>query len=97
VSEAELERAVRDLLKLTRLYGYHTRDSRGSAAGFPDWCIIGKRVVLWRELKSEVGQLTSEQRRVRDMLVATGANWAVWRPSDLHSGRIFRELKAIAR
>lgn len=97
MSEAELERAVRDLLKRHGLYGYHTTDSRWSTArGFPDWVIIGRRGILWRELKSPWGQLTPDQRRVRNLLVAAGADWDVWRPADLESGRIDREMSAIA-
>lgn len=96
MSEAELERAVRELIKLHRLYGYHTRNSIGSASGFPDWCVISTTGILWRELKTERGSLTPSQIRVRNLLLAAGADWAVWRPSDLRSGRIARELAAIA-
>jgi hypothetical protein len=63
--------------------------------GWPDWTIIGTRV-LWRELKTGDGQLTTEQRRVGWLLIAAGAEWAIWRPEDLTSGRIERELADIA-
>lgn len=96
VTEAELERAVRGLLKLHRLWGYHPHDSRRSEPGFPDWTIIGLRV-LFRELKTDTGQLTKEQVRVRNMLQAAGEDWSCWRPEDLRSGRIARELAAVAR
>lgn len=94
MTEAELERAVRGLLKTYRLWGYHPYDSRRSEPGFPDWTIIGSRV-LFRELKAEAGQLSREQVRVRNLLQAAGADWAVWRPSDLRSGRIAAELAAV--
>lgn len=94
VTEAELERAVRDLLKLHRLWGYHPYDSRRSEPGFPDWVIIGSRV-LWRELKTDGGELRPDQRRVRNLLLAAGEDWAVWRPADLRSGRIDQEMRAV--
>lgn len=96
MTEAELERAVRDLLKVYRLYGYHARDSRRDARGLPDWIILGRRA-LWRELKTQSGRLEPDQLRVRNLLLAAGQDWAVWRPSDLRSGRIERELAALAR
>lgn len=95
MTEAELERAVRDLLGYYRLFGYHPHDSRRSEPGWPDWVIVGTRI-LWRELKSSTGQLRPEQRRVRDLLGAAGQDWAVWRPADLQSGRIAAELRAVA-
>lgn len=95
MTEAELERAVRALLKTYRLWGYHPYDSRRSQPGFPDWVVISPKGVLWRELKTDTGQLTKEQVRVRNMLQAAGEDWSCWRPADLLSGRIARELAAI--
>lgn len=95
MTESELERAVVGLLKHYALYGYHTHDSRRSVGGFPDWVIIGE-VVLYRELKTQDGTLSPSQSRVRNLLLAAGCDWSLWRPSDLHSGRIERELGAIA-
>lgn len=96
MSEAELERAVRDLLKLHGLHGFHAHDSRKSAGpGYPDWTICGTGGLIFRELKSETGQLSPEQRRWRNVLQAAGADWAVWRPADLRAGRIGGELAAL--
>lgn len=94
MSEADLEAAVRDLLKTFGLWGYHPYDSRRSEPGWPDWVIVGRRI-LYRELKSADGQLAPAQVRVRNLLQAAGADWAVWRPADLVSGRISAELAAI--
>lgn len=94
MSEADLESAVRDLLKVHGLWGYHVRDSRRSAPGWPDWVIVGGRI-LFRELKAQHGRLSSEQRRVGYLLQAAGADWAVWRPSDLLDGTIVGELAGI--
>ena len=95
MTEAELESAVRDLLALYRLYGYHTQDSRRSQPGFPDWVIVSVNGVLWRELKSETGELSTHQRQWRNLLIAAGQDWAVWKPRDLRSGRIEQELQAL--
>lgn len=94
MTEAQLEREVRRLLKERGLYGYHTHDSRGSESGWPDWVIVGRRI-LYRELKSTDGQLSPAQSRWRNLLVAAGSDWAVWRPADLVSGRIATELAGI--
>lgn len=94
MTEAELERNVRRLLQLYGLYGYHTADSRRSAKGWPDWVIIGRKV-LFRELKTAYGVPTGEQRHVGYLLQAAGADWDIWRPLDLASGRIAREMQAI--
>jgi hypothetical protein len=94
MSEADLDKAVRDLLKVHGLFGYHVPDSRGAAAGWPDWVIVGTRV-LFRELKSTDGQLSPAQVRVRTLLQAAGSDWGLWRPADLVSGRIAQELAAV--
>lgn len=95
MSEDDLERALRELLDERGLYGYHPRVSKGSAPGWPDWVILGCRRVLFRELKSDYGHLTPEQRRVGYALQAAGQDFAVWRPADLEAGRIAAELDAL--
>lgn len=96
MTEAQLEKEVRRLLSRHGLYAYHCADNRRSAAGFPDWVIIGARV-LWRELKTAYAMPTGEQRRVGYLLQASGQNWDIWRPLDWTTGRIARELAAISR
>lgn len=86
------------VIKLCQLFGiayYHTFDSRRSAKGWPDLAMVGKRGFITRELKTEKGKLTPEQERWGLMLRQAGQDWAVWRPADLASGRIQRELEAI--
>lgn len=91
-----LESHLRKLLDDLGLWGYHPRTSQRSAKGWPDWVIIGPRKVIFRELKSEYGTLTPEQRQVGEMLQRAGQSWRVWRPSDLLSGQIGRELTELA-
>ena len=93
MNEAELEKEVHGLIKFYGLFGFHAHDSRRSVGkGFPDWVICGKGGLLFRELKSDHGELSPEQRRWRNILLASGQDWAVWRPADLVSGRIENEL-----
>ncbi len=97
MSEAELEEAVRSMCRDLGLTRWHVRDSRGSdVAGMPDDILLGPRGVLWRELKSETGALTPDQRRAGSRLERAGQDWAVYRPRDLLSGVIARQLGAIA-
>jgi hypothetical protein len=79
--------------------GYHGRDSRlnPGASGFPDWVLAGPGGAAVRELKSEDGVLSGEQRAWGRLMRAAGWDWQVWRPSDLLSGRIEREIAEIAR
>ena len=50
---------------------------------------------MTRELKSEYGKTTPEQDHWGWMLREAGVSWDVWRPDDLRSGRVQRELLAI--
>jgi hypothetical protein len=64
-------------------------------SGWPDLALCGRRGLLFRELKTAAGRLSVTQRQWGDRLCAAGADWAVWRPADLISGRIACELQAI--
>jgi hypothetical protein len=97
MKEAALEQAVRHhLADLPSLLGYHTHDSRRSHSGWPDWCFVGPRGVMWRELKAANGRTTAAQNQWIDALRRAGQDADVWRPADLMSGRIARELAALA-
>lgn len=91
-----LEAHLRKMLKDLGLWGFHPYSSQRSTPGWPDWTIIGPRRVIFRELKREAGLVTAEQQRVGEMLTRAGQSWRVWRPSDLLSGQIARELTEIA-
>lgn len=94
MTEAQLQAAVLGLCKLLGLLAYHTHDSRRSQPGYPDLTIAGSRVIF-RELKSSTGRLRPEQAQWAQKLTAADADFAIWRPADLRSGRIQRELQAI--
>lgn len=94
MTEAQLQAAVLQLCKLYGLAAYHPWISVRSERGWPDLTIAG-RSLLFRELKSDAGKTTVSQLEWGVRLGDAGQDWDVWRPADLHSGRIQRELEAI--
>lgn len=104
MSEADLQTAVLDLCRLRHVLVHHCRPSltqsgRWATAiqgdgGFPDLVLAGTRGVLFRELKSAGGRLSPQQRAWLEQLDHAD-DVAVWRPEDLVSGRIQREIEAI--
>lgn len=67
--------------------GYRTA-VEGDGAGFPDLVISGHGLVMFVELKSDKGKLSVEQIDWRNSLLANGAEWDLWRPSDWTNGNI---------
>lgn len=99
--EKTLEAHVRKIWKDLRavgldIYGYHTYRSDRSEPGFPDWTFAGEWV-MFRELKKEKGRVSPEQRLWLAKLQRIGVDADIWRPSDLYSGRIAREITACAK
>lgn len=102
-TEAQFQRAVIHLCKYLHLHVAHFRPAltsrgyrtavEGNGAGFPDLVIAGPRGVLFRELKRAKTNLTPQQKEWAMALAA--ADFAVWRPTDLASGRITRELRSL--
>lgn len=103
--EDDLLTAVLGLARLLGLHVAHFRPARADRGwrtavqadgkGYPDLTIVGPGGVLFRELKSATGRPSPEQRMWAAKLESAGANFAVWRPADLRSGRIERELRAL--
>lgn len=96
MTEAELSDHVRNACDALKLRSYHTYDSRKSSSGFPDWAIVGRSGLIFRELKTEKGRLSVDQVLWLEDLARTGHDADVWRPADLLSGRIMRELRELA-
>lgn len=92
----ELQEPVRALCKKLRLIHYHVPNSVRMERGLPDDIIVGRGGILWRERKGPSEQLSSEQKLLGYQLRALGQDYGVWRPEDLISGRIERELQEIA-
>lgn len=98
-SEDEFQTAVLQLAEYSQYeIRYHNPDSRRSQAGFPDLVLISsaRRRALFRELKKEDGRVRPKQKVVLAAMTAAGLDAAVWRPSDLASGRIAKELRGNA-
>lgn len=99
MSEADLQSRVRSMCDSLGLAVEHVENSlqgRTWLPGMPDLTIFG-HVILYRELKDEVKDLSPKQRRVRGIIIAAGGNWGLWRPRDLISGQIATELTSISR
>lgn len=99
MTERNLQSAV---LKLAGFHGYevryHTKDSRGSQAGFPDLVLASAKRgrLMFRELKTDAGRMRPEQKVVLEVLGSCGQDVGVWRPADLLSGRIVAELRGVS-
>lgn len=94
MTEAQLQAAVIKLCKLYGLHWHHQRYSIGSVAGWPDLFICGRQAIA-RELKNDTNKPTPAQFDWGKWFADAGISWAVWRPADLRSGRIQKELEAI--
>ncbi len=98
------EQVVTDVIELLDAYGgalqwVHVPDSRQlfGSPGFPDFVIGGAAGILFRECKpTRHSHLSPHQTTWRYMLVAAGANYAIWTGEDLADGTIARELAALA-
>lgn len=95
-SEAQLQAQVIELANLLHIKHYHTFDSRRSVDGWPDLVLVGAGMII-RELKTEKGVESVEQKRWMAALRYAGLDVDVWRPSDWASGRISREMRALGR
>lgn len=78
---------LREILSLCHEHGvlvHHCYNSRLCIGdGYPDLILIGKHSILFTELKTEGGNLTSSQTTWRYRITAAGGKWVIWRPSDL--------------
>lgn len=93
MSEANLQSQVRQAALTLGWMFYHTHDSMRSDPGFPDCVMARGERVLFRELKTQKGRLSTEQEKWRDALLAAGADWKMWRPYDWGDGTILKELE----
>lgn len=88
LTEKQWEEQVSYFAQLCGWSGYHTRDSRRSAPGFPDWVFVRAPELLFVELKSDSGKLNADQERwIEDLRLVELATDGivrvrVWRPAD---------------
>lgn len=76
---------------------YHTWTSRNSEPGWPDLVLAHPRFrrVIFRELKTMKGHTSHDQKWWLAALDSAGMDQGVWRPDDMFSGRIERELRGL--
>ena len=96
VTESELQIQI---VKIAIDYGdliFHSSDSRRDIGpGFPDLTIAGRHRVLFAELKSATGNLSTEQTNWKYRLIAAGMYWVLWKPRDLANGHIEAVLREL--
>jgi len=80
------------LCRRLRVRYFHPYDSRRCVPGWPDLVLVGIAGMCFRELKSQSGIVSDQQREWGYALREIGEDWDVWRPADLESGRIESEL-----
>lgn len=83
ISEQAFQNSLVEVAEYHRWQVHHETDSRRSKPGLPDLiCAHPEHGVVFVELKSERGYLRPEQKEWRDVLVAGGARYYVFRPRD---------------
>jgi hypothetical protein len=98
MTEAQLLERVTAIAGELGVYWHHEPDSRAnpSTPGFPD-LVLGRRRLIFRELKTEHGTLHIAQKAWGRMLTDCGQDWGVWRPHDLTSGLIIHAISELTR
>ena len=83
ISEKDYMQTIKDLARYSGWSVYHTYDSRRSDPGFPDLVLVRPPRVVFAELKSQRGGLSTHQRDWMEHLTfCPGVENYVWRPSD---------------
>jgi hypothetical protein len=91
-SEREFQREVIKIAKSLGWYVYHALPGQGrnkhltlfiGKRGFPDLVLCRPPRLVFVELKSKAGKLSTDQQEWLDALRACGVEVHVWRPSDL--------------
>lgn len=80
--EVDAQAAVVDIARLQRWSAYHTHDSRGSDAGFPDLVLVRDRIV-YVEMKRQGERPRPTQVDWLDRLARAGGEVYVWTIEDL--------------
>jgi len=85
-TEARLLREVRRAARRHGWADYHTAISMGAPAGFPDLVLVRPPVIIFAELKSARGRLSSSQRawleRFQQCSILGRVETYIWRPGD---------------
>lgn len=84
VTETQWQAQVEAWAKRAGWLGYHVRDSRGSARGFPDCVFVRPQTgeIVFAELKTERGRVSPSQQVWIEALRACNQRVFVFRPAD---------------
>jgi hypothetical protein len=89
LSEKQWQQRVVDFARLKRWKVYHTLDSRGSAAGFPDLVLVRAPRLIFAELKTDRAKSVATPAQVAwltELAECMPGNphleVCVWRPAD---------------
>lgn len=94
MNEAQFQERVTGLCDWLRLRWFHDNDARRNREGFPDLVISGPGGVVFAELKSTKGRISTAQQDWHDSLSQTHEHVYFWRPEDWPE--VERILKQIA-
>ena len=89
-------RAYLEDLGLKLAYHPWRQHAQRAREGFPDWTLTGPGGFMVRELKRQGKDPTKAQEAWLESLHAAGVDVAVWKPCCVLSGRMARELTALA-
>lgn len=89
MTEQELTNTVLKMAAEHNVLAHHCNDSRYCSGdnGLPDLILVGSKHTMFVELKN-FGELRKNQRLWRERLLATGAEYEIWTPYELKSGRV---------
>lgn len=79
VTEAEIQRQIRDYLRWTGWFVYKNHQSLGSHRGLADLTAIKDGKVVWIEVKAPGGRQSEHQRRFQEELEAHGGTYILAR------------------
>jgi hypothetical protein len=94
VSEKEFQRQVIDIAQWHQWAVDHTPPMRSAKGAVFTGGLIGKadlvlysmlgKGIIYAELKSQTGRIMPSQQMFRDLVTKNGAEYYLWRPSDMH-------------
>ena len=98
IPEKDLQKNIIELAELCGWRVYHVANVRRqlrskTGVGYLDLTLARQDRVLFAELKSDKGVVSSEQQEWIEMLKASGQEVYVWRPEHWLSGEIEKVLK----
>lgn len=95
ISEREFQRSVISLARMTGWVVDHTPPMRNMGGDIYTGGLTGKtdlvlfslngKGIIYAELKTETGRLSEAQKRFADIIRGNGAEYYLWRPSDMDS------------